>query len=249
MGEARLGLCPSECLIKEVVEGEGRKPLFSTDDFRDFHQVVVHDVRQVVCRKFVSSFPEHLVVECRCVYLHMSTDKVVHLHDPVFRHLEADGPVCTGLQKLLPFLFRHRKRVAEAHSGGLTVDECLSCRFHFSTFCSKLFGSIECIICEAVSDELFCILAVYRLSLALPVWCMWMALRCGFHYIAFGIHSFVRNDSAPSECFDYILLRSRYESLRVSVFDSDYEVSSVLLGKEVVIEGCSYSSHMERASR
>ena len=69
------------------------------------------------------------------------------------------------------------------------------------------------------------------------------------HAVSVCIHTFVRYDSAPVQCLYDIFLCSRDKSLGVSIFDSYYEVSSVLLGEEVVVKGCSYSSHMERTGR
>ena len=74
--------------------------------------MVVHDVCKVVCRELVRSLPEYLVVEGVCVHLYMTTDKVVHLHDSVLRHLESDCPVCTCFKKFL-YLYLRKKSVAE----------------------------------------------------------------------------------------------------------------------------------------
>ena len=176
MSEAWLCLCPSECLIKKIVERKRRKPLLAADYLSDLHEVVVHDVGEVVCWKLVSPLPEHLVVECVCVYLYMSADEVIHLHDPVLRHLEADSPVCAGLEELLPLCLRHRKGVAKAKTCCLVVDECLTVCLHLSALCTKLFSCVECIVCISSGNELLGILAVDRLSLALSVRCMRMTL-------------------------------------------------------------------------
>ena len=79
------------------------------------------------------------------------------------------------------------------------------------------------------------IFAVYRLSLALSVWSVRMALGSGLHNISFSVNSLVRDDAAPVERFDDILFCSGYKALRVSVFDADNEISSTLFCKEIII--------------
>ena len=158
------------------MERKRRKPLLASDHFGDFHEVVVDDVGKVVCRQLIGSFPEYLVVEGGGVDLHMSADKIVHLHDPVFRHLEADSPVCAGLKKLLPFILRKRKRVPQAKTCGLSVYESLALCLHLGPLAAELFSCVEGIICEAVFNELLGVLAVDRLSLALSVRRMRMTL-------------------------------------------------------------------------
>ena len=86
MREAGLRILPAESLIQQIVQGQGREPFLAADDLRDLHQMVVHDVGQVVGRQFVGAFPEHLVVERIAVDFDVAADQVVHRHDPVFRN-------------------------------------------------------------------------------------------------------------------------------------------------------------------
>ena len=63
MREARHSVLPAESLVEQVVQRQGRQPLFASDDLGDFHQMVVHYVGQVVGRQLVGPLPKHLVVE------------------------------------------------------------------------------------------------------------------------------------------------------------------------------------------
>ena len=65
---------PAEGLVEHIVKGKGREPLFSADHLRDFHEVVVHDVCEVVGGEFIGPFPEDFVVEGVSVHFHVAAD-------------------------------------------------------------------------------------------------------------------------------------------------------------------------------
>ena len=51
-------------------------------------------------------------------------------------------------------------------------------------------------------------------------------------------------DSQPFEGFDNVCLGSRYEALRVGVFDTEDHISVILLGKQIVIESGTNPANM-----
>ena len=169
------GLLPSEGLVKHIVQRQGWKPLLTSDNLGDFHKVVIYNVCEVICREFVGSFPENFVIQGVSVYLDVSTDEVIHLHDGVYRHLEADGPAVCGLQQFLYLVFRQGEGVAELHSGFLVIDKCFSCSLCLSAFRFEFFCCIECIISITVLYELVCIFAINAFSLRLTIWSMRMS--------------------------------------------------------------------------
>ena len=111
------------------MQGQGRQPLLAADDLGDLHQVVVHDVGEVVGREFVGPLPEDLVVQRGGVDLDVAADQVVHLHDAPFGHQEADGPVGALRQQALHLLFGEGQRVAQGPAGEVVVDEGLAAGF------------------------------------------------------------------------------------------------------------------------
>ena len=249
MRETRLRVLPSERLVQEIVQRQGREPFLPADDLGNLHEMVVHDVRQVVCRQLVRPFPQHLVVKCVRIHLDVPADEVVHLHHTVIRHLEADGPVGMRLQKRLPLALRHGDGVAQLIACDMVVDEGPAGSLGFGPLGRQLLGCVECIVCVAFLHQFLCVFAVDTAPLGLPVRCMRMSLRRGLHYIAFCVHPLVGDDAAPVECFYDIFLRSRDEPLGVGVFNPYDEIPSVLLGVEVVVKSCTYSAHMQRPRR
>ena len=76
-----------------------------------------------------------------------------------------------------------------------------------------------------------------------------MTLGSGLDNLSVLVHTFVRNDSAPVQGLDDIFLGSMHEPMGVSVLDPDDEITSALLGIEVVIESRADSAHMQRTGR
>ncbi len=249
MGEARHSVLPAESLVEQVVQRKRRKPLLAPDHLGNLHQVVIDYVREMVGRKLVSPFPEHLVVERAGIDLHVSADEVVHLHDPVLRHLEADGPVRPLLQKPPDFVRREAQGIAQGQARAVVVDESLLAGLHLRAYLRKFLGGVESVVGVALFDQFLGIFTVDSASLALPVRRVRMLFGSDLDNLAVLVHALVRNDSAPVEGFDDVGLRPRNEPLRVRVLNPDDEISAVLFGVQIVIERCPDSSHMERACR
>ena len=118
------------------------------------HQVVVHDVCQVVGGQVVGTLVEHLVVENGRVDGHIATNEVVYHHVASWFNLEAHHIVGAGVDEFLHFLGRKRERVAHTHTSGCVVLEVLD----FATLCVEFFGGVECDIRLAVVEQLLHIL-------------------------------------------------------------------------------------------
>ena len=127
--------------------------------------MVIHNVCQVICRKFVSPLPEHLVIQGISIYLDVTADEVVHFHDRIVRHLEADGPAVCGLQQFLYLILRESKGIAKLHPCFLIVNKSLSGSLGLSAFRVKFLSRIEGIVCVTILDKLVSELAVNAFSL------------------------------------------------------------------------------------
>ena len=249
MSEARHRVLPAESLVEHIVERQGRKPFLSTDDLGDLHQVIVHDVGKMVGRQFIGPLPEHLVVEGVGVHFDVTSDQVIHLDNRVGRHLEAYGPVGSLLKQPLDLILREGQRVAHRHPCHLIVDKCLTCGFSLSAGLFQSLGGVESIVGVAVLDQLLGVLAVDSAPLALAVRSVRMTLGRCLDHLAVSVHAFVRNDAAPVKSLDDIFLGPGNEPVGVGVLDPDDEITSALLGIEVVIESRADSAHMQRTGR
>ena len=249
VGEAGHGVLPAEGLVQQIVQRQGRQPLLSADHLRDFHQVVVHYVGEVVGGELIGPFPQHLVVQGVRIHFHVAADEVFHLHDAVVGHLEADGPVRGGFQQALHLLLREGEGVAKFLPGGGVVHKGLSGGLGGGAALVKLFGAVESVIGPAVCHKLLGILPIDGPSLALAVGSVGVFLIGHLHYFAVFVHALVGNDSAPAEGFDDILFRSRHKTVGVCILYPDDEISSFLLGVQVVIQSRTHAAHMQRPGR
>ena len=64
---------------------------------------------------------------------------------------------------------------------------------------------------------------------------MGVPLRWNFDHFSILIDSFVGNDAAPAESFNYVLLGPWNETVGVCILDSDNEVPTPLLCVEVIV--------------
>ena len=245
--KARHGVGPSKRLIQKVMQWQRRQPFLSADDLGDFHQVVVHYVGEVVGGELIGPLPEHFVVQGVGVHFHVAANEVVHFYHAVYGHFEADGPVGGAIKEPLDFLFRQRKGIAQTAAGGGVVHEGFLAGFGLLAPGIQLFGRVKGIVCPAALYQLLCILPINGATLALPIRRMGMSFTRLLHHFPVLVHAFVRNNTAPRKCLNDILFRSRHKAMGVRVLDTDDEVSTFLLGIEVVVQGRTHAAHMERA--
>ena len=212
------------------MERQGGKPLLAADHFGNLHQMVVHDVGQVVGRELVGPFPEDLVIQGIGVHGNMSADQVVHLHDPPLGHLEPDGPMVGLLQQALDLPGGKGEGVPHLQARRRVVDKGLPGRFGFLSAGVQLLGRVEGVVGPSGLHQLVGVLPVDRPPLALAVGGVGMLRRRGLHDMPFGVHALIGNDAAPVEGLDDVLLRPRDEPVGVGIFDPENEVSAFLFG-------------------
>ena len=146
MRELGLRIRPSERPVKQIVKRQGREPLFSAYHVRYLHQVVIHDVGQMIGRQPVSRFIEHFVVQCRGVHRYLAADKVVHMHLLVFGHHEADDPLVAPFDTRAHFLVGHGQRGRQPASYLIIICESVAPLFRFRTQGIQSLRSIEGIV-------------------------------------------------------------------------------------------------------
>ena len=197
MRETGSGILPAECLVEHIVQRQRREPLLAPDDLGDFHQVVVHDIGQVVCGQLVRSLPQNLVVQGVGVDLDMAADHVVHCHDGILRHLETDGPVGGLLKQPGSFFLAQCQGIAQGETGFLIVGEGLSAGLSCAAHRIQLLGGVESVVSVSVRDELLCKSAVDAASLALPVGGVRVLRGSSLDDLPVFVYSLVRYNTAP----------------------------------------------------
>ena len=154
VGEFGLRGLPAESAVEQVVQRQRGEPLLAADDVGDLHQVIVHDVGQMVGRQCVGRLVEHLVVERRGVDLHVAADQVVHPHRLVGRHLEADDPLVAALDARPHLVGRQGERRGEPFAYRGVVGEGLAAFLVLRAQGVQLVGRVEGVVGPARVDEL-----------------------------------------------------------------------------------------------
>ena len=83
------------------------QPFLATDDVRDLHQVVIHDVGQVVGGQVVCRLVEHFVVQDIGVDNHFAANQVVDMNVFVRFYLESHHVFLAAFNEPCYFLGRH----------------------------------------------------------------------------------------------------------------------------------------------
>ena len=233
MGKGGHCILPAEGSVEKHVQGSRRQPLLAADNVRDLHQMVVHDVRKVVGGKLVGRFIKHLIVEDRRVDGYRAADNVVN--DNLFArlNLEAHHIFVAAVDKLLHLFGRHRERVAHHHTGRCIVLEILN----LGTFLVELLGGVESNIGLSAVKQNLNIFFINFPSLGLSV---------GTILAAEG-DTLVELYAEPSERFEYILLGTLDETVGIGIFETENKISTMLFGKQIIIQRSSYAANVQRA--
>ena len=166
MGEPRHGILPSESLIQQHMERGTGQPLLAAYHMADLHEVVVHDIGQMICRQFIGTLEEHLVVYHITHDAHVAAYYVIHMHGLSWFHLEAHHILLTVGDELLHFACRHSKRVAHHHARAGIILEI----GYLGTLGLEFGRGVKSIICLAVIEQLLYIFLIDVPTLTLPVW-------------------------------------------------------------------------------
>ena len=126
MRKLRHRVLPAKSLVEQHMKRCTRQPLLTTDHVRDLHQVVVHDIRQMIGRQLVCTLIEHLVIQDITLHTHLTTDQVVHQHLLTSLDLETYHVLPAVGNHLVHFLFRECQRVAHLTTGMTVILEILN---------------------------------------------------------------------------------------------------------------------------
>ena len=156
--------------------------------------MVVDDVCEMVCRQFVGTLIEHLVIEDVGLDTHISAYHIVHVNLLARLYLEADNILFAVVDKCVDLLLSHGERVAHHHSRVGVILEVL----YLVALGLQLFGSVERDICFSGFKKLVYIFLIYLTALALTVRTL----------VATETYAFIKLDSEPTERLQYVFFRT-----------------------------------------
>ena len=228
MGKLRHGILPTESLIQHDMQRCTGQPLLTANDVRNLHQVVIHNIGQVVCRQLVSTLIQHFVVADITLHTHLTADEVVDKNLLSCLHLKTDNVLIARSNQLLDFLFGEGQRVAHLTACVAVILEVLN----LGTLGLQLLRRIESDIRLTGIQQLLYIFFIDVATLALTVGTLVTTER----------NALVELDAQPLERLDDILFCSRDKARGVGVFDAEHEVAAMLARKQVIIECGTYAA-------
>ena len=230
MGKLRHRILPTESLIEQHVERSRGQPLLTTNDVGDLHQMVVDDIGQMIGGQLVCTLEEHLIVEDIRLHTNLTTNQVVDQHLLSSLDLETDHILLAVGYQLLHFFFRKCQRVAHLATGVAVILEILD----FSTLGFQLLWGIKGNIGLIGIEQLLHIFLIDIATLTLAIGT----------FVATEGDTLVELNAQPLERLDDIFLGTRHETVRIGVLDTENEVTAMLLGKEVIIQGGTHTTDM-----
>ena len=135
--------------------------------------------------------------------------------------LDADHILVAGFDQGLHFFLRKSQRVAHLHTGGCIILEI----GNFLPFGFQLLRCVERDISMTGLQQLIDILFINISALTLTVRAV----------LASKTDTFVELDSQPGKRFYNIGLRPGNEALRVGIFDTENQISTILFGKQIIV--------------
>ena len=185
VSKLRHSVSPSESLIEKHVERRTWEPFLTTDDVRDLHEVVVHDIGEMVGRELVSALVEHLVVEDVGLDAHLAADEVIDEHFLARIDKETHYILLAVSDELVHLFLAEAEGIAHLKASLCVVLEVL----YLAALGLELFRSVECDVRFACINKLLDVLLVYIPTLALAVRTMF----------ASEAYTFIKLDAEPFE--------------------------------------------------
>ena len=235
MGKLRHRILPAKCLVQQYMQGGRRQPLLATDHVGDLHQMVVHDIGQMVSRQLIGTLIEYLIIEDIALHAHLSTNQVIHQHLLSCLDLKAHHILLTIGNQLLHLLLRQCQRVTHHTTGMTVVLEIL----YLLTLSLQFLRGIKGDIGFTSIQQLLHILLVDVTALTLAVGTL----------VTTETHTFVKPNPQPLERLDNVFLSTWHETVRIGILNTEYQVATMLLGKQVIIQGSAHTADMQSPRR
>ena len=125
MGKLWHGVLPAKGLVEQHMKRSTGQPLLTTDHVGDLHQMVIHDIRQMIGGQLIGTLIEHLVVKNVTLHAHLTTDEVVDQHLLSCLDLKANHILLAIGNQLIHLFLGKGQRIAHLTAGVAVVLEVL----------------------------------------------------------------------------------------------------------------------------
>ena len=228
---------PAEGLVQQHVQGGTGQPLLAPHHVRDRHQVVVHDVGQVVGGHAVA-LEQHLVIDVAALHHHPSPDAVLEANLLMAGHFQPHHIGFSVRQPGLHLVRRQAQAVAHVFTGHRVVSGCgHSCCLQPFAHGIQFLGGVEGVVRLVRLDQLVHVAAVQVLAFALPVGPVRPALP----------GTLVGAEATPVQRLADVLLGPGHVPCLVRVLDPQDEGAPRLTGQQMVVQGGAHPAHVQRA--
>ena len=221
---------PAEGLVEQVVFRRGGEVFRAAHDVADGHQVIVHDVGEVVGRQTVS-LDEHVVIQRVAIHLDVAVEHVVEGCLARGRHVLADD-IRLARRNAALGLFQ-----ADIMQALFVVFVGFALRFGGLAVSLNFFLGAEAAVRAALFDQLPRVLGVEVAALGLDIRAV----------IAADIRTFVIGQACLTHGLVNQIDRAGHFALLIGIFDAQNELAAVLLGEQIGIQRGAQAAQMQIA--
>mgnify|MGYP001040435765 CR=1 FL=1 len=111
----KLRAFPTKEAIKQNMQRGRWEPFFTADYMRDFHQMVINNIGEMIGRHAIA-FIKDFIVNVLAFHSNMPAYEIIKFDNGVFGHFEPNSKWCATVKQVLYFAFRHGKRVTHVFS-------------------------------------------------------------------------------------------------------------------------------------
>ena len=225
------GRLPSECFIKQIILGCGGKIFTAADNMGDVHQVVIHNIGEVIGREAVC-LHQNLVIQLRIIHGDITINHVMEGGCAAFGHFLAnnEGFACG---KLCLYLLRGQMQaMAVIFCEGNAL--CIGFLQAFQSFLGA-----EAVIRFALFHQLLCIIHIQTHAFALHIGAVFAA----------DIGAFIMLKPCHFHGFINDIQRALHQTALIGILNTQDEFPTLRFCDEVFIKRSTQVADMHIARR
>ena len=194
---------PSECIIQTIVLRRRRKIFITSDNMCNAHQMVIHNIRKVVCRKTIGLDQDHIIQFC-IRHGDIAINLIMESSCAFNRIVLSDNIRYTCCQLGFNFFLAQMQTMLVIVKNLFAIHGCMQ-------RCKALFIA-EAVISFALVNQFLRILKINALRLSLT-----LNIRA---YAAILIRAFIMDQTCAGQCTINDIYRTFHLSLLVCIFYS-----------------------------